>query len=317
MLKELKFVMGSVAKKAYVPELTHVVIEGGKVRGYNGTVAMCSPIAFNLECKPKADALIKAIDQCEQTIQLAMTPAGRLSIKSGSFKSFVECVTGETPHVLPEGDMVDIDCGELFKAVKALNPVVGNDASRQWTNGILLSGGSAYATNNVMVVEYWLATKFPFVVNVPLTAIKEMIRINEAPEKLQLAEKSITFHYSNERWLRCQLYTTEWADVGKVLSRPSNPTTLDPRIFDAVDSISSFVDKNGRVYMRPGLISTHLDREVGAHYEIVGFTSEGIYNIEMLKKLNGLATSIDWSGYPGPCMFFGDNLRGAIIGMKS
>jgi len=36
----------------------------------------------------------------------------------------------------------------------------------------------------------------------------------------------------------------------------------------------------------------------------------------MLNLLNGNANSIDWSAYPSPCMFFGDRLRGAIVGMR-
>lgn len=309
--------MGAVAKKAYVPELTHVVIEEGKVRGYNGTIALCSPIPFNIECKPKAEPLVKAIGQCDSTILLAMTPAGRLSVKSGAYKSFIDCVDGETPHVLPEGELVQVDGEVLYNAVKALHVFIGNDASRPWTNGILLRGSSAFATNNVIVAEYWLGVQLPFTVNIPITAVKEMLRINEAPVALQLAENSVTMHYSGDRWLRSQLYSTEWPDIGKVLSAPTNPTELDTRIFEAIDSISSFVDKNGRIYMNPGVIGTSLDREIGAHYELEGFSSTGIYHVDMISKLQGVATHIDWTTYPRPCLFFGDRLRGAIVGLKS
>jgi len=33
--------------------------------------------------------------------------------------------------------------------------------------------------------------------------------------------------------------------------------------------------------------------------------------------LQGNVKTIDWSLYPAPCMFFGDKLRGAIVGMRS
>ena len=80
MLSELRFVQGAVAKKDFIPALTHFVIEDGAVRGYNGMLALCSPIPFNIACKPRADALVKAIANCTETVQLAMTAAGRLSV---------------------------------------------------------------------------------------------------------------------------------------------------------------------------------------------------------------------------------------------
>ena len=95
MLKELKFVQGAVAKKDYLPALTHFVIDKGMVRGYNGSIALCSPVPFNISCKPRADKMVQAIRNCNETIALAMTPAGKLSIKSGSFKAFVECIEGD------------------------------------------------------------------------------------------------------------------------------------------------------------------------------------------------------------------------------
>ena len=106
MLTELKFVQGAVAKKDFIPSLTHFIIEDGTVRGYNGMLALCSPLPFDIACKPKADSLVKAIANCAETVQLSLTPAGRLSIKSGKFKAFIDCIPDETtPHVQPEGEM--------------------------------------------------------------------------------------------------------------------------------------------------------------------------------------------------------------------
>jgi hypothetical protein len=66
----------------------------------------------------------------------------------------------------------------------------------------------------------------------------------------------------------------------------------------------------------PNELRTHLDEMEGAGFAMDGFGFEGKYNIEMLNLLKGVATTIDWSGYPGPCMFFGNRIRGAIIGMR-
>lgn len=316
MLEELKFVQGSVARKDFVPSLTHFSIENSTVRGYNGTIALCSPIPFDIACKPKAEPLIKAIANCVETVQLALTPAGRLSIKSGKFKAFVDCVEGETPHVMPSGEHVAIDGASVLAAFKLLYPVIGTDASRPWSNGVLLVGESAFATNNVVLCEYWTGAAVPQPINVPRAAIKEMLRIDEAPESMQMDANSLTFHYSGGRWLRTQLLETKWPDLAKVLNRESNPLPLDTRIFEAMDTIRPFCDKLNRVLFRPGRIATHEDETEGASYEVEGFDHTGIYSFDMLRLLQDSVQTVDFSTYPNPCMFFGERLRGAIIGMR-
>lgn len=318
MLAELKFVQGAVAKKDFVPALTHFVIENGTVRGYNGMLALCSPIPFDIACKPKAEPLVKAISNCSETVQLALTPAGRLSIKSGKFKAFVDCLPDEsTPHVQPEGEHVAIDGAALLQAFKVVSSFIGDDASRPWSNGVLLLGQSAFATNNIILVEYWTGSSVPRPLNIPRAAIKELLRIDEPPEAVQLTNNSISFHFSGGRWLRTQLFETKWPDLMRVLNRESNPQPIADHLFEALKTLKPFTDKSGRILFRGGgKISTHDDETEGASYEIDGFDHTGVYHIDMLNLLNGTCKTIDWSAYPNPCMFFGDRLRGAIIGMR-
>lgn len=324
MLKELKFVQGAVAKKDFLPAMTHFRIENGTVRSFNGTLALCSPISFNLDCNPKADSLVKAITHCSDTITLAMTDSGRLKIQSGAFKAFIDCVTGDTPHAQPEGKEIQFDGEQLLKAITTLEPFVGNDASRPWSNGILLRDQSAFATNNVCLVEYWIGSNFPSVVNIPLVAIREMLRVNEPPTHGQLTQNSITFHYTDGRWIRTQLYNTEWPDLARVLDKECNPHAMLGSLFEGCEALKPFADKMGRVYLQGDTMRTHTDPNEGASYLLEEQTLdgietlplEGIYQIEMLNLLKGVATSIDLSLYPSPCIFYGDRLRGAIVGMK-
>ncbi len=315
MLAELKFVQGAVAKKDFLPALTHFRIEGGTVRGYNGTLALCSPIPLDLACTPRADALVRAIANCDETVTLAMMPSGRLAVRSGVFKAFIDCVDGPTPHVEPEGTEFDIDGDALLAALTALLPFVGDDASRPWSNGVLLRGQSAFATNNVMLVEYWLGCAFPEY-NIPRAAIKEIVRIGEAPISAQANANSITFHYAGKRWIRCQLLETNWPDLSKVLNVESNPAPVDQRIFEGLRTIKPFADKIGRVLFQDGVMTTHEGDSEGACFECSAPLPAGVYAIEMLALLEGVATTADWSLYPKPAMFFGNRLRGAVVGMR-
>lgn len=316
MLKELKFVMGAVAKKDFLPAMTHFRIEGGMVRSFNGTLALCSPIAFDIDCTPKADSLIRAISNCEETITLTMTDAGKLRVQSGRFRAFIDTVDGPTPHVDPAGDIVNFDGEVLLKAFKTILPFVGDDASRPWTNGILLRDQSAFATNNVCLVEYWLGVDVPFVVNLPKAAIVEMLRVNEPPTYAQIEPNSVTFHYTDGRWIRTQLFEVNWPDLSAVLDHKCSPVPIDARLYDALDALAGFADAAGRVYIQNGVLRTHADADMGATYEADGIGVEGLYQIKMLSLLKGAATTADFTRYPSPTLFFGGRLRGAIIGMR-
>lgn len=310
---------GAVGKKDLIPAMTHFKIQNGHVRSYNGTLAISSPLPFNIDCCPKADQLVKAIGQCEEVITLSMTPGGKLRVQSGKFRAFVENTMDSDFHPVPEGEHLAFDGSALFESIKTLFPFIGNDASRPWTNGILLNGQSAFATNNTCIVEYWLGNPFPRQINIPRAAIKEMLRVDEAPTHGQLAGNSITFHYEDGRWIRTQLLGVEWPFemIAKILNRDNKPVPLPQALFPAITKLNSLADGTNRIYIDHGLLTTHTEEEMGGSVEVEGLEFQGCYNIAMLGLLEGVVTHADFTLYPEPALFFGDRLRGAIVGMRS
>ena len=314
MLKALKFVQGAVAKKDFVPTLAHFRIADGKIKGYNGQLALCGPIDLDLTVTPKAVPFVRAIQACQDTISMAMTAGGRLSVKSGRFKANIECIEEAYPEIAPEGQDIKLG-GEFLRAVKILSPFIAEDASRPWARGILFRGPSAFATNNVVIVEHWLGFEFPVTVNVPKSAIAELIRINEEPERLQVAANSLTFHFSGDRWMRTQLYDLTWPDIGKVLNRDSNPVNVPETFFEALADLTHFVGEHEAVmFKQDGSITTSSTEGVGACVAVDPIGATGVYNLHQLKLLTGVAETVDFTG--SPAMFFGDRLRGAIVGMR-
>ena len=318
MLTALKFVQGAVSSKTLVPAMSHFVIEHGKVRSYNGRMALCSPIPFNIDCKPKANQLVSAIGKCEETVTLSLSQAGRLKIQSGKFKAFVDCIEGDVPHLEPRGELIELGSVPILGALRSLFAFVGDDATRPWCGGILLRDQSAFATNNVCLVEWWLGAKFPVEVNIPADAIREMIRIGEEPEAMQITDSNVTFHYPDGRWILTNLLATQWPDLTRVLNRDpaSKPKKMDERIFEGLDVLKPFVDDFGRIFFTEQSMRTHPDGQAGACFDLPGFEAQGCYRLEMLSKLKGIAERIDFTAYPAPCLFFGKQVRGAIIGMR-
>ncbi len=316
MLKSLRFVQGAVASKGFDPTLTHFKIADGQIKGFNGSLALSSPIELDLDVSPKAIPFVKAIMACKSTTAMHITPAGRLGIKAGKFKAFVECTPDENyPNVKPEGEIIEIK-NSFIDILKKLQPFMAEDASRPWAKGILLKGQSAYVTNNIIIIEAWMEAPFPIDVNIPASAIKELVRIKEEPTHIQIDERSASFLYEDGRWLRTNLNSMEWPDITPVLNRECNPKPLSEEFFEAIIDVSPFAEETNRVMFKDGAICTHKDEGLGASVQVDGLPEEGAFNFKYLAKLEGLADKIDLTLYPTPCIFYGHNLRGAIIGMR-
>ena len=317
MLEALKFVQGAVARRDFVAALTHFQIKEGGIKGYNGMLALYSPIDLDLNANPKAAPFAKAIQTCKDTVQLNMTAAGRLSVKSGGFRAYIECLDEQIfSDIHPEGQDIALD-GHFLDILKTLAPFIAEDASRPWARGILFRGPSAFATNNIILVEKWLGFNFPVEVNIPKPAVQEILRIGEEPERLQMDGRSITFHFKNGRWLRSQTYDLGWPDLAKVLDRAGAPKPIPDGFFSGLSDLAPFLDDLERIFFKEGELTTSQTEGLGAAAKVAGVPSQGCYNYHQLHKLDGVADSVDFEAYPKPCLFYGDKLRGAIVGIRS
>ncbi len=321
MINALKFVKGAVAKRGTIPELQHFKIKNGLIQSYNGSLALCSPINIDIDCIPQALPMLKAINKCTDTITLNLTKGNKLAIKSGKFSAYIPCLDPDTSTELlkPSGDKIEIDGEKLLTVLRLLINVVGINKDKIWSTGIMFKDGSAYATNNAIVIQYWTDKLIPMTCNIPACAVKELLRIKTPPAHVKINDNTVSFLYDDGRWVCCQLLTTDWPDVTKLLEKTHNAKTINPEIFVAADSIKDFCNEINGVYFKKNTISaTVLHGETSASYNIDNFNFEGAYNYDVLmslKKCN--VQTIDFSTYPEPCIFYGDNFRGAIIGLKT
>lgn len=331
ILDTLKFVKGSVARKDLAPVLNHFRIANSVITGFNGNISLSAPIALSLDCQPKAAPFTKAIEICESmeaVPTLSMTKGGKLTIAAGKFKVHIDCIDESFPPLEPEGEVIDIQPG-MMEAFKILAPLIGEDASRPWARGILIRDGSAYATNNVVIGQYWVNCKLPFDINIPEECIRELLRLNkgELPVRIHATGRSITFGWSDGRFLKSQLLSTEWPNLGPVLDRPSMARRVPGDFFRILDRLAPYVDQAKRVFFLGNQLSTHMGEGQGATFGLDESDDmellTGAYNIDLLRSLDGLVDKVDWSLYPAPALFFGPDttegyplFRGAIVGMK-
>ena len=146
-----------------------------------------------------------------------------------------------------------------------------------------------------------------------------MMRINEPPTHAQLGNTSMTFHYADGRWIRTQLFSVDWPDLGKVLNRPNIGAThpVPEKLFEGLETIKPFMDKFQRVYLDPQHLRTHQETDEGASFDLELPIDKCVFNLEMLSLLKSVAqTACFENANEQPILFFGERLRGAIIGMR-
>lgn len=318
--KALKFVIGAVARKDFVEELCHVEIAGNRAIAFDGLLSMSTPIDIGLNVRPHARSLLKALQACKDdtVIGLHVTPAGKLSIRSGNFKALVQCL--EKDNVLeqprPEGQRFEVPA-ELLTSIRTLAPLMSVDASRPWARGLLVCGNSTFATNNIVLAEYWHGANFPGQVIIPADAVTELLRINQPPTHAQITDNSASFHFDGDRWLRTQLVEGEWPidRISELFNLPHAAVDVPQGFFAEVARLKPFVDDGAGVRIYPDHVTTTANADdVGARIDFDTPGGAGHFNINQLLSLSGIATKIDFSSHPRPCYWQGGRARGVIIG---
>jgi DNA polymerase III sliding clamp (beta) subunit (PCNA family) len=316
MLDTLKFVQGAVSKKDYVPALTYFRIRNQRITGFNGKISLSAPLALDLDCLPKAQAFVNAVEVCSETVQLNITASNKLRVRSGKFTAHVELLAEDTfPEIVPEGRVVAIK-EDLLPALRLMYEFTAEDAAKPWASGLLLDGRTMTATNNVIIVQHHIEDYFPFRINIPRATVREMLRINESPTSVQVSEHSVSFHYPQGRWLRSQVNAITWPDVDALFTHVQkfNPLMQDvsPELFDALEKLKPFVGAVAQIFIRDAMIATA--QEDGASVDMD--LPMGSFNLNMLLLLKDVATKIALAAWPQPVPFFGHKLRGVIAGMR-
>lgn len=310
MLDQLKFALRGVAKSDSIPHLRHLRIHNGRVTASDGVLAMSSPVALSFDAAPLATPFVNALAACDEQISITQESVNKIIVRSGNFQAFVPCIDPKrVPETKPEGQaFMPVD---IVAAFRALRPFVCSDSSKPSVCGILLTGESAYATTNVTVCQYWLGTPFPFDLNIPVSFVDEVLKIKEEPRSIQMCKNSVTFHYSDERWIRTQLNALEWPHVAEVLNKAwegSAMIPVDPKLKEAVQKLADFGGEK---------ITFNKDQiETEGAVVAVECPQEGSYFTKFLMDVLRVAEEVDWGRYPLPVAFSGNKVRGVLVGVR-
>lgn len=313
LLDSLNFVKGAVSKKDFLPIMTHFCINNGSVQAYNGIIALNSPIDLDFRCNPKADKLIKAVNSCDSSISMFLLSPAELQIKSGRFKVVIDCLESDYAETKPSGHSLNVDFEALLEGFRSLSGFIGNDASRPWSNGILMDGSSLFGTNNIIAAEYWVGSPMPKIC-IPEVAINELLRIKKPITEILIDDKSISFIFEDS-WMKSQLLDSSgWPDVRRLLDKESVLSEIHSDLFESLEKIKPFLSVTSSVVLNNGCISSDtLENKKACTIELDWLQCNGLmFNAEFLVKLKGLVNKFDFSSDRTNC-FSGNRLRGIII----
>lgn len=312
MFESINFVNRAAEKDAVF------TITNGRIFASNDVFTMSAPFAVPIECRPKAStlhAIVKSANDAKVAASYTLTPTGKLSVKAGKLKALIECSTVPAGDFRPEGLDHPLNGEEFIKAVSKLEPFMGDNPNpgMQWANGMLLGGNHIRVTCNTVAVRYDINLDMRHHIVIPSVAIKELLRIKMIPTGIRYCSKSITFFYPDGYWFKTRTMENKFPNFENILDVDCNVIPPPEGFFAALKQLKPFCDEQ---FMSIGFTKDGLVTANGAEYGIELPCDYGLYNYQLLSHLEKMIDKIDFSLYPKPVIFTGENLKGCMVGLR-
>ena len=312
MIKTLDIVRGAVATKDLIPVLTHFHIYEGRIQGNNGKLCIDAPFDLDFDVTVPADKFYRAIKMCGKGITMKITPTGKFSMTCGKFRALLNMMPHDKyPRMEIETEKL-LNCEGIVPVLKKLKPFISEDASRQWSQAVLIKNGYAYATNNIIVGRVKVPYKWEGVI--PALAVNELIRIDKQPTGMNIQENYVSFMYADNIWIRATTCAVPWPDIDRVV-QVTPALQLPPYFVETLEKLVPFCDDPKYPFFTLGKDGIRTDtEETGASIDLRAFP-DSKFRAEPLLKVARVAKGIAFDSYPKPCYFIGEDIDGAIVGV--
>ena len=300
---------------------THCRIANNQIVAYDGNLSAGHYVEDDLTACPQTRVLKETLLKCGQSLSITQLDNARLAVKSGKLTNLVPCTVEEMPLVVPDTPIAAID-NRLKTGFEVVGLLAKEGAERVVLASILLNANSMLGTNGHIVVEFWHGIDLPPNLVLPKSFIAAILKTDKQLAQLGFSfnnetgqYNSLTFYFADNSWIKTQLYNDQWPDTGKVLNVNSNAMVLPESFFDAVKTLASLASDN-RFYLFQNLLRTSFDETTGASYEVEGLPPGKIFSAEYMKLLCNFIKCVDFTTYEDKALFFGENIRGAIMACR-
>lgn len=319
LMKRMRIVKRANADNSMVAILKAIHVYDGRMQSSDGRIVidMACPELKDMNFSVNGAKFVKAIEACDGKPDKLEVKDNTLYIAKGKFKAKLPLLDSEFPRAEFAKDAKDKMAVKVpFRTLlKAMLPFVGVDASRPWCCGILFKNGTAYATNNTVIVECPYPLQGTF--NLPGFAAVEIAGFDHEPKSITVDDSSVTLDYGSFLF-RSQLLSAGWPAVEKMLEAVTDDMPLiTPGLKSAVTKIVDFCPDSDFqcIVLSEGKVST---TEGTISAEVEGFdVPPGRYRASVLQMVLDHASTIDFSFYPSAVPFTTDQgLRGIFVGVK-
>lgn len=317
MPASLARVKAAVSNKEIVAYLTHYYVNKGEIIATDGRMVAGTPFPDDREYLVPAAPFEKAIAMAGEKGKIVMGNDGIRVSLSRSRVNIKTLSPDQFSHFLPTGERYTLP-SNLIATLGRLRPFVGDDASRQWSNGIFISKGSAYATNNVIVAAAKLDSDIGKAV-IPSWTVDYLLAQPDEPVEMSLTDTMVAFFYEDKSWMASVLIADEPPDALMELCDPIPITPCGDEI--SQDWRSGFADvckiAETEVLFTAETLSggrTSADIEVDV---VTPIASPTYWHPKFVDLVVKTATHWDLSKAPSPCLWWsGEDMRGLIVGRK-
>lgn len=317
MAEALIAVKEAVSSKELVAYLTHYYIHESTVTATDGRMVACGPF-------PDPREYLVPADDFERVLRI-VGPKGKVSIKEGAIwmsskKRRAKIRTldpKDFAHLKPDGDQVTCP-KDLVTALRRVRPFVSDDATKAWAMAVSLKDNAVYATNNVLLATSPLKAKISDMM-IPVWAVDYLLDRDVHPSKISLTESQAAFYYADGSWMRTVLVAGAAPENLFALAAGVDVKAGGVKITDdwreAFEAVAELSEDEVRIY--PDKLTggrAHAEIEIET---VSGITDEASFNPKYMATVLERATAWDLTNYPDPAHWWGDNIRGLMVGRRT
>jgi hypothetical protein len=284
---------------------------------FNGVLSAGMEIEEELTLAPKLDTLKRALSKTGKVLTITELPSGRLSVKGEKIAVQVPCVQPDTlPPIRPDVAIAPIN-DEIKSAFKALEGILSETGERVFETALMLESQFATATNGKILMQYWHGNDLPPGLLLPrafIQAVGHQFKALQAFGWSQLDDgraRSVTFWFEDGSWIKTQVYQDAYPAVNPMLDVANSPADPPSGLWEGCATIAEF-DENEWITFEDGCVKAG-----DAEYPVSGLQGPRQFSYKFLKKIIPFAKTIDLTTYPDRAHFFGEKVRGVVVGIKA
>lgn len=314
LLNALKF-LKPVQKKAGTTQQQYCMITGNWAAASDEVMTIGTKVEEELTVCPQTTQFETALKKTGDDLSITQLSETSLSVVSGAFKALVPCVPfNQLSITAPDEPCADID-DRIKEAFAMLAPLATDGAPNAAYACVMLQSGSAVATNGHVLAEYWHGIDLPPGLLVPKAAVMAIIKAGKPLARFGFSGPSATFWFDDDSFIKTQLYGERFPNYQTVFSKEDlNPWPVPDEFFTAVRSIEAFT-RNGVVYFENGKIASNELENEASTYIIEGLPEGMAFNAKYLLMVEKAFQNVDFDETANKAFFFGENVRGAIMGL--